>query len=226
MSIRQYNAAMFTGLVETIGRIHGISTVPGGKRLIVDVGNWKPRNGHFEHGDSICVSGVCLTMTDQHGSQLSFDVITETLNRSRLGSLSVGDAVNLESSLTASTAMGGHIVQGHVDGMGRIVKVTSTPQEFRVTVAPPADLLDAIVPKGSICIDGVSLTLASLTDSTFDVALIPTTLSLTTLKNAAAGQMVNLETDIVAKTILHWLTRNGSKADGVTMDKLREAGFF
>ncbi|MFG0249898.1 MAG: riboflavin synthase [Phycisphaeraceae bacterium JB051] len=221
-----YNTPMFTGLVETIGRIEMITSVPGGKRLIVNVGDWKPRNGQFEHGDSICVSGVCLTMTQQNANQLSFDVISETLSKSRLGMLSVGDAVNLESSLTANTAMGGHIVQGHVDGMGRIVKVSSTPQEFRVTVQPPADLLDAIVPKGSVCIDGVSLTLASLTSDTFDVALIPTTLSLTTLKDAAAGQMVNLETDIVAKTILHWLTRNKSSADGITMDKLRDAGFM
>lgn len=217
---------MFTGLVETIGRIHGIQTVSGGKRLTVDAGSWKPRNGDFVHGDSICVSGVCLTLTDRNGSLLAFDVITETLNRSRLGQLSVGDAVNLESSLTANTAMGGHIVQGHVDGMGRVVKVTATPKEFRVTLAPPTELMDAIVPKGSVCIDGVSLTIASLTDSTFDVALIPTTLNLTTLKDAAAGQQVNLETDIVAKTILHWLTRNGSRADGVTMDKLHEAGFM
>lgn len=217
---------MFTGLVETIGRIHSITTVSGGKRLVVDVANWKPRNGHFEHGDSICVSGVCLTMTHHQDTLLSFDVITQTVNHSRLGSLAVGDAVNLESSLTANTAMGGHIVQGHVDGMGRVVKVTSTPQEFRITIAPPADLMDAIVPKGSICIDGVSLTLASLTDKTFDVALIPTTLNLTTLKDTVASQMVNLETDIVAKTILHWLTRKGSKADGLTMDKLHEAGFM
>lgn len=217
---------MFTGLVETIGRIHAINSVAGGKRLTVNAGSWKPRNGQFEHGDSICVSGVCLTMTSLQASLLSFDVITETLSRSRLGQLAVGDPVNLESSLTANTAMGGHIVQGHVDGMGRIVKVTSTPQEFRVTVAPPSQLMDAIVPKGSVCIDGVSLTIASLTDSTFDVALIPTTLSLTTLKDATAGQQVNLETDIVAKTILHWLTRNSSRADGLTMDKLREAGFM
>jgi riboflavin synthase len=217
---------MFTGLIETIGRIHAISTVSGGKRLTVDVGGWQPRNGAFEHGDSICVTGVCLTMTSQSSNLLSFDVITETLNRSRLGQLSVGDAVNLESSLTASTAMGGHIVQGHADGIGRIVKVTATPQEFRITVAPPDNLLDAIVPKGSVCIDGVSLTLASLTDSTFDVALIPTTLSLTTLKNAAAGQQVNLETDIVAKTILHWLTRHNGQANSITMDKLRDAGFM
>ncbi|HAI12274.1 MAG TPA: riboflavin synthase [Phycisphaerales bacterium] len=217
---------MFTGLIETIGRIHGIASTPGGKRLVVDVANWTPRNSNFEHGDSICVSGVCLTMTDQQGTLLSFDVINETLDRSRLGTLAVGDQVNLESSLTANTAMGGHIVQGHVDGMGRVVKVTSTPHEFRVTVAPPTELMDAIVPKGSVCIDGVSLTIASLTDSTFDVALIPTTLSLTTLKDAASGQMVNLETDIVAKTILHWLTRNGSKASGVTMEKLLDAGFM
>ena len=217
---------MFTGLVETIGRIHAITTVAGGKCLTVDVGAWKPRNGEFEHGDSVCVCGVCLTMTSQQGNLLGFDVITQTLNCSRLGELSVGDAVNLESSLTANTSMGGHIVQGHVDGLGKVTKVTSTPQEFRITIAPPSELLDAIVPKGSVCIDGVSLTLASITDSTFDVALIPTTLDLTTLKNATVGQNVNLETDIVAKTILHWLTRNGSNANGMTMDKLRNAGFL
>lgn len=217
---------MFTGLIETIGRIHAITTVAGGKCLTVDVGSWKPRNGQFEHGDSICISGVCLTMTNQQGNLLGFDVITQTLNCSKLGQLAVGDAVNLESSLTANTAMGGHIVQGHVDGLGKVVKVTSTPQEFRITISPPAELLDAIVPKGSVCIDGVSLTLASQTNSTFDVALIPTTLDLTTLKNAVVGQHVNLETDIVAKTILHWLTRNTSTATGMTLDKLRDAGFM
>ena len=217
---------MFTGLVETIGRIHSLTTVSGGKRLGVDVGVWKPRNGVFELGDSICVSGVCLTVTNQESNLLYFDVISQTLSCSRLGQLAVGGHVNLESSLTANTAMGGHIVQGHVDGMGQVVKVLTTPQEFRITIAPPSDLMNAIVPKGSVCIDGVSLTLASITDSTFDVALIPTTLAMTTLKDVTTGQNVNLETDIVSKTILHWLTRNASQAQGMTLDKLRDAGFM
>ena len=158
---------------------------------------------------SICVSGVCLTVVTSDSHTMAFDVIAETLAKTSLGTLSAGDAVNIEHALLPTTPMGGHFLQGHVDAVGRVARVIYNNEECRLTVTPPAELMDYIVPKGSVGIDGVSLTVASVTHDDFDVALIPTTLEITTLSALHEGDPVNLETDIVSKTIVHWLQRRG-----------------
>ncbi|MCC7146691.1 MAG: riboflavin synthase [Phycisphaeraceae bacterium] len=216
---------MFTGIVLGLGRVAAITPQPFGARLAID-----PQSVpiHAQPGDSICVSGCCLTLAPSQGDRpgaLAFDVIQETLAKTMLGTLKVGHPVNLEPSLTANTPLGGHFVQGHVDGVGQIARVQAGAEEYRITIRPPAELLPYIVPKGSVAIAGVSLTIASVTSDSFDVALIPTTLRLTTLGAAQAGAPVNLETDIVAKTIVHWL-RTQLGEGGLTMDKLRASGFI
>lgn len=197
---------MFTGIVQTLGKIAAIEPVPAGSRLVVDVGNWQPDSGPPKPGDSICICGVCLTLVKQDGHGLHFDVIPETLSRSSLGSLAVGHQANVEPSLTPSTPMGGHVVQGHIDGVGEVHGL-SAGSDVRLTIMPPAELLDYIVPKGSIAIEGVSLTIASVDGDSFDVALIPTTLELTNLGSLKQGDKINLESDILARTVVHWMKR-------------------
>lgn len=218
---------MFTGIVQTQGQIRTLTPNEFGARLTIERGGL---TCPVAHGDSICVSGVCLTAVDITDDTLSFDVIAETLEKTKLGDLAEGDAVNLEPAVTPNQPLGGHFMQGHVDGVGEIAKVLDTPEEWRTTVRPPAEMMPYIVPKGSVAIDGVSLTLAAVTDDTFDVALIPETLGRTTLGNMREGARVNLEADILAKTVVHAMQRmqaaspKASEA-GLTMDTLREAGF-
>ena len=202
---------MFTGIVQARGRVAALERNPFGVRLTIDPyrgRGWPPQGVALSHGDSICVSGVCLTLAQRGDKGLTFDVIAETLAKTTLGGLAVGSEVNLESSLTASTPLGGHFMQGHVDGIGEVVNVTATPQEHRITIAPPAELMDYIVPKGCIAVDGVSLTIAAVGGAGFDVALIPTTLEMTTLAKLAVGSRVNLESDILARTVVHYMRRH------------------
>lgn len=202
-----YTAAMFAGIVIGMGRIVALRARPDGVRLVIDPGTLKLT---AEPGDSVCVSGCCLTQAphaDDAPGLLCFDVIQETLDKTKLGSLSVGEHVNLETSLTPSTPIGGHFVQGHVDGVGRICRVRSDGEETRVAITVPADLMPFMIPKGSVSLDGVSLTLAALDTARceIEVALIPTTLERTTLGAAVVDQPINLEADMLAKSIVHWL---------------------
>lgn len=223
---------MFTGIVQARGRVAQVQQNAFGSRLVIDRSAWDPSIHKPAPGDSVCVSGVCLTVVTSDTRVVSFDVISETLAKSKLGSLRVGDEVNLEGSLTLTTPLGGHFMQGHVDGVGQVAQVRDSSDEWRITVAPPAGLMDYIVSKGSIAIDGVSLTVASVTESTFDVALIPTTLAVTTLAKLRASDAVNLEADVLAKTVVNYLKRIGytgsganTTAQGVSMQALRDAGF-
>jgi riboflavin synthase alpha subunit len=176
-------------------------------RLSIDPLDWDHRPAP---GESICVSGCCLTLAEPAAGSLVFDVIPETLRRTTLGGLGTGARVNLERSLAAGDLMGGHLVQGHVDGVGVVQRVTGGG-DYRVTVRPPADLMPYIVPKGSIAIDGVSLTIAACDPAAgvFEVSLIPATLEKTTLGELAEGGRCNLETDAMAKTIVHYLRYYG-----------------
>lgn len=223
---------MFTGIVQAKGTVARIDRNPFGVRLVIDRSNWAPPNDYQpEHGHSICISGVCLTVVEDDATTLSFDVIAETLEKTTLGDLAVGSPVNLEPSVTPNQPLGGHFMQGHVDGVGEITNIYSGEDEWRTTVKPPADLMPYVIPKGSVAIDGISLTLAAVHDDSFEVALIPTTLELTTLGTNKVGDKCNLEADIISKTIvcsLHRQLRGGLPSDdnpGVTMDLLREAGF-
>jgi riboflavin synthase len=180
-------------------------------------------------GDSVCISGVCLTVVEASSERMSFDVIGETLNCTTLGSLSPGDPVNVEPSLTASTPISGHFVQGHVEGAATVTAVEQGGDDVRITLQPPADLLACIVPKGSVTVDGVSMTVAAVGQDDFQIALIPTTLQITTLGKAQRGARVNIETDVISRTVVHTLQQmqsvgaNGNEQ--VNVDTLRRAGF-
>ena len=215
---------MFTGIVQCMGKIVAVRGSPSGARLLVDPSDWPYCEGP---GESISVGGVCLTHapSDDEGRRwLAFDVVRETLNRTTLGSLEAGSSVNLEPSLRPDTPMGGHFVQGHIDGIGTIKKVEKG-KDWRVVVDAPATIMAYIIPKGSIAIDGVSLTVVWVREHAFEVALIPTTLSLTTLGQVEPGTRVNLESDILTRTIVHTLETRHTAAGSVTRQILGQAGF-
>lgn len=195
---------MFTGIIEALGTIKALTLTPGGARIEVETDGWTAR---IAPGDSVAVNGVCLTAVEPREGMVHFDVIKQTLDLTSLGALVKGSRANLEVAVTPETALGGHFVQGHVDGVGRITAIDASPEEHRVTIEPPEALMDAIVPQGSIAIDGISLTLARVAEREFDVAIIPTTLEKTTVGAWTVGDGVNLETDMVAKTVVHWLRR-------------------
>lgn len=221
---------MFTGLVQTTAAILACDITPTGRRLTVERGELR---GSITHGDSICVAGVCLTATEIHDGRLSFDVIHETLLKTSLGSRGVGDAVNLEPAVTPNQPLGGHFMQGHVDGLAAVDAIHNAEGEYRIAFKPAAQyasLMDFIIPRGSVAIDGVSLTLARVHEDRFEVALIPETLERTTLGALRVGDVVNIEADILAKTVVHQLQRmrgGSAKQDGktVTMQTLADAGF-
>lgn len=198
---------MFTGIVQRVGTVAEITRTPTGSRLVIDPGGW---GGDLAPGESVAVSGCCLTLALAPDPALAFDVIPETLAKTALGDLTPGDPVNLERSLTLATPLGGHFVQGHVDGVGQVVSV-STEGEHRVRLAPPAGLMRYMTPKGSVALDGVSLTIAALDPGAhgqggwIEVALIPTTLAETTLSAWTPGRRVNVEADMLAKTVVHHL---------------------
>jgi riboflavin synthase len=202
---------LFTGIVQTKLKIGAITPVPVGVRLSIERAGWMPlpKGLVLALGDSVCVSGVCLTLAEISDKTMGFDVIPETLRVTRLGALKPGDSVNIEPAMTPSSQFGGHIVQGHVDGVGRVVSAGQSGQEWRVRVALPAELMDYMVPKGSVTLDGVSLTLAALGPDWAEVALIPTTLEVTTLGNLKSGEVINVEADVFAKTVVHFMRRTG-----------------
>jgi riboflavin synthase alpha subunit len=197
--------AMFTGIVQRLAQISSVEPVEFGAVLRVDTRGWDHRP---QPGDSIAVNGCCLTVTDDpdgEAGMFRFDVIQQTLRMTTLGDLKAGDMVNLEHAVTASTMLGGHIVQGHIDGVGVVTELLQDDSEWRITIQPPEELRAAIVEKGSVALDGVSLTVASVRGPVFDVALIPTTIDITTLGQVEIGSRVNLETDYIAKTVINWL---------------------
>ena len=212
---------MFTGIVETIGRIVDSRAVAGGRRLGVEAGSLAT---NCAMGASVCVSGVCLTVAGLANPVIEFDVITETLAASTLGKKRAGDRVNLEQALRVGDRLDGHFVQGHVDSTATVDRVQKSAKEWVVCLRPQANLTSYLIPKGCIAVDGVSLTIAAAADTGFSVALIPTTLEHTTLSALRTGDTVNLETDIITRTVVHRLTEM-SAAGGLTIGHLREAGF-
>jgi riboflavin synthase len=188
---------MFTGLVQDRGRVEEVEDTGDGVRLRVV----SRLAGELDEGDSVAVDGVCLTATAVDGDGFAADVVAETLRRSTLAGAAAGSAVNLELPLRASDRLGGHVVQGHVDGVGTVVEATEEGFGRRVWIEVPPDLLRYVVEKGSIAVSGVSLTVAEIADDRFAVALIPETLERTTLGNAAPGERVNIEVDVLAKYV-------------------------
>ncbi|TML03512.1 MAG: riboflavin synthase [Actinobacteria bacterium] len=189
---------MFTGLVEDLGTVTSVDATSDGVRIAIT----SPLARELKEGDSVAVNGVCLTATGLCGGELfGADVMNETLRRSSLSELQAGSRVNLELPLKPDSRLGGHIVQGHVDGVGAVAGAEHDGFSRRVTIEADPALLRYVVEKGSITVDGVSLTVASVDDSAFDVSLIPETLERTTLGATEEGTPVNLEVDIVAKYV-------------------------
>ena len=190
---------MFTGIVEELGRVAAIQELPDNAIRITIEGPIVLSDANL--GDSICVNGVCLTVAEQTGDVFTADVMSETINRTTIGDLLTGSQVNLERPVTLSTRLGGHLVQGHVDAVGTVSAREHSENWDVVTITPPKDLLKYVVEKGSITIDGTSLTVSAVTDSTFSVSLIPATLEKTTLGIRQMGDRVNLEVDVLAKYV-------------------------
>jgi riboflavin synthase len=188
---------VFTGLVAGTGTVESLERDGAGVRLRVR----SELAGELGPGDSVAVNGVCLTAVEPDGTGFSADVMEETLRRSSLGPLGTGDAVNLELPLRAGDRLGGHIVQGHVDGTGEVDSVREEGRSRVVRIAAPGELLRYVVEKGSIAVDGVSLTVSAVDGDAFEVSLIPETLERTTLGAAAPGRTVNLEVDVLAKYV-------------------------
>jgi len=189
---------MFTGIVREVGSVAIVAGGDDGVQLEIEAPEIAPL---VEIGGSVAINGVCLTAETVTPGRLTFHAVPETLSRTTLGALTPGEPVNLEPALRAGDAMGGHIVQGHVDGIGTVRSVTAEGEGIRVTVAASADTIRYCVEKGSITVEGVSLTIAELHDDAFGVALIPHTLTETTLSRLAPGQRVNLEVDVLAKYV-------------------------
>jgi riboflavin synthase len=189
---------MFTGIVEELGTVADLTDLGDSARIAI---RGATVADGARHGDSIAVNGVCLTVVQVDGEIFTADVMKESLDRSSLGALAVGDQVNLERAATPTTRLGGHLVQGHVDGVGTILDRRPGSQWEIVTVSLPPRLARYVVEKGSITVDGVSLTVTTVSDLDFAVSLIPTTLKLTTLGHKTAGDPVNLEVDVIAKYV-------------------------
>lgn len=189
---------MFTGLIEELGTLSAIEKVAGGTRITVSAGIVTE---DLSTGDSIAVNGVCLTALDVKTNSFSADLSQETLDRTTLGGLQVGARLNLERAVTLATRLGGHLVQGHVDARGVFVSATGSGEFWTVRIKYPAEIARYLVHKGSVCVEGTSLTVANLGDDHFDIAVIPKTWELTNLSTLRPGDGVNLEADVIAKYI-------------------------
>lgn len=190
---------MFTGIVTEMGAVESVEPVAGGARLVVRA---PATAAELAVGDSVAIEGCCLTVTATHADDLiSFDAIPETLRRTSLGGLHPGDPVNLELPLRVGDRMGGHWVQGHVDGVGQVVAMTPDGDAVDVTVAAPEAVLRYTIEKGSICVAGASLTVTAVDGDTFSVSLIPHTLAVTSLGRLRPGSRVNLEADLLGKYV-------------------------
>ncbi|RZU48935.1 riboflavin synthase alpha chain [Krasilnikovia cinnamomea] len=190
---------MFTGIVEELGEVVALAGADGDSAVLTVRGPLVTADAR--HGDSIAVNGVCLTVTENSDGAFTADVMAETLHRSSLAALRVGSPVNLERAATLGSRLGGHLVQGHVDGVARLLSREPGEAWEVLRFSLPAELARYVVEKGSITVDGVSLTVTEVTDDTFSVSLIPTTLKLTVLGQKGVGDPVNLEVDVIAKYV-------------------------
>ncbi|MGC7872273.1 riboflavin synthase [Desulfosporosinus sp. SYSU MS00001] len=215
---------MFTGIVEELGIVRDLRLLPDSGRLTLQ--GKKVLEG-TQLGDSIAVNGVCLTVIHQSSEKFTVDVMAETLAKTNLGDLKSGSRVNLERALQLQTRLGGHLVSGHVDGVGSIRKITPWGIAQLLEITAPSTLLSFILPKGSIAIDGISLTVVDVEHDYFSVSLIPHTSQETTLGIKKIGSSVNLETDLIGKYVARFmgLNRVGDTKEDLTMTFLAENGF-
>jgi len=218
---------MFTGIIQAVGSIASLEQRGGDLRLGINTG--KLELDDVALGDSIAVSGVCLTAVVLSGSGFYADVSGETLRRTILGDLGVGAAVNLENALTLSTRLGGHLVSGHVDGIGSVVARRQDSRSVQFTIQAPDALARYIAVKGSICVDGVSLTVNAVSGANFDLNIVPHTLEETTLSGYRAGRRVNLEVDLIARYLERLLLGDAAAqpgaGGGISRELLESSGF-
>ena len=208
---------MFTGIIEAVGVVEAVSLEGALARLRVQAGAVREGVGL---GDSIAVNGVCLTVTKIEGQTLGFDAVRETLERSALGALATGSGVNLERAMQAGARLDGHIVQGHVDGTGTVKALEEEGQDVKLFIDCDSNLAELLVDKGSVTIDGVSLTVVTAAPTSFDVVLIPHTLAETTLGDYQPGQTVNLEADILGKYVKTYVDRSLAQHRSVSAEAL------
>lgn len=217
---------MFTGIIEELGKVRSLEQRGDGVRITIDA---SIVTDGTQEGDSISVNGVCLTAIDVRESSFSADGSSETLQRSTLGTLRTGSPVNLERAVTPQTRLGGHIVQGHVDARGKFVGSTEHGGSWTVRIEYPPEMSRYFVFKGSVAVEGISLTIAELTDDYFEIAVIPKTWNVTNFSHLRPGDAVNLEADIIAKYVERILTVTPVTTRGtvstLTMEKLAELGY-
>lgn len=220
---------MFTGIVEELGTIQSLNMQGTSGSIRIQA---KKVLEHTKIGDSIAVNGICLTVTSMTSNGFTADVMAETIRRSGLKDARTGDPVNLERAMAADGRFGGHIVSGHIDGTGVITEYRQEENAVWVTIAAAEDIMALIVEKGSICIDGISLTVATVSETQFQVSVIPHTAQETTLLHKGVGSLVNLENDIVGKYVQkllglaeHTQNENKESGSGLTMEMLQEMGF-
>jgi len=215
---------MFTGIIEAIGRIKKIEPVGGDMRLHLDVGDLDMKD--VQLGDSIAVNGVCLTAIEFDEQYFVADVSNETIDLTSLKALAIGSEVNLEKALLPTTRLGGHLVSGHVDGLGEVISIKEESRSIQIIIKAPENLKHYIATKGSICIDGTSLTVNNIADADFEINIVPHTQQETIIKNYKIGAKVNLEVDLIARYLERLLTKHdGAVPSGVTIDSLAKAGF-
>ncbi len=213
---------MFSGIIEYLGAVSALGVVGGGRSLAVDAG---PLAEGMRPGDSLSVNGVCLTATALKRGVVRLEAVSETLEKTTLGALKVGARVNLERSLPVDGRLHGHLVQGHVDAVTTVVSVRPLGESVLMEFALNQRISPLIVGRGSVAVDGVSLTVARLGENSFTVSLVGFTLSHTTLGMRSVGEMVNVETDIIGKYVVASLERKGSAGATLTEDKLRGWGY-
>jgi len=216
---------MFTGIIETVGEIRDLISRGGDLRVVIGCGDLNMEAVAL--GDSIAVNGVCLTVVEFDTNSFTADVSSETVACTTVAGLTVGSPVNLEMAMLPTTRLGGHLVSGHVDGVGEIKRRWSDARSERFCIQAPDELAKYIAAKGSICVDGISLTVNAVTGSEFELNIVPHTLTATTMGNYQAGQKVNLEVDIIARYLERLLSSSAdSKGSGVTRELLASRGFF
>lgn len=213
---------MFTGIIEQLGKVENAQRKPDSMTISVNIGSLSK---DVKAGDSIAVNGICLTATSIKGQVVTFDVLTETLSKTSLKGIKTADKVNIERALKVGDRLGGHFVTGHIDGTGVIEKKNKMPGQTMLWVKADVTLANMMIQKGSVAIDGISLTLVDVTQNAFSVALIPLTLSVTTLGFKDVGNIVNLEIDMIGKWVKKIISSEYGTYTGITKELLIDKGF-
>lgn len=214
---------MFTGIIEEVGVVKKIDRKSGMARLTVGADTVIE---DIKVGDSVACNGACLTVVDLGQDRISFDIMKETLERTNLGKAKVGEVVNLERSLRAGDRLSGHILSGHIDGMGTLVTKQFDGRNLVLRIATSADIMRYLVPKGSIACDGISLTISDLTKDYFTVHIIPHTLTMTNIDSKKVADILNIEVDLLGKYIYRYLAEKKTESPGITKEFLAEYGFI